>query len=215
MSTLSWLLIGNRIPRLTTNLITTCLVFGWTSLTSAEVPTARDVVMTTAEQMIAAIKENRQAIDQDPSVIYGLVDDIVLPHFDFNRMSRWTLGRYWRRATPEQQKRFTDEFRTLLVRTYATVLIEYSDQKITYHPLRGVEGSTQVTVKTEVEPQGSTLSVPINYSMYYHNGAWLVVDVAIDGVSLVANYRNSFAAQIRSRGLESLIKLMSARNSDK
>ena len=92
------------------------------------------LVRQTTEQMLAALDKERDEIDSKPEKLYELVDRIVLPHFDFERMSKLVLGKYWRSASTSQRTRFTEEFRNLLVRTYATSMKEYSDQKVTYLP---------------------------------------------------------------------------------
>jgi phospholipid transport system substrate-binding protein len=140
-----------------------------------------------------------------------LVDKIVLPHFDFYKMSSRVLGKYWRRASDEQKEKFTKEFRILLVRTYAKALVDNMDQTIDYMPVHAPENAEDVTVKTEIPQQGS-FPLPIDYSMYLTNGEWKVYDVEIDGISLVINYRTTFANEIRQAGLDKLIAKLSSRN---
>ena len=171
----------------------------------------QDLVQQTAEKMLSKLRDERQVIDQHPGRIYDLVEEIVLPHFDFERMSSWVLGKYWRRATPEQRRHFTEEFRNLLVRTYAKSLSSYTDNKITYLPFRGSAGQDDVTVRTEVDQPGG-FPIPIDYSLYLKGGEWKVYDVTIDGVSLVTNYRTTFANQIRQDGLDKLIATLADRN---
>jgi phospholipid transport system substrate-binding protein len=169
------------------------------------------LVQQTADQMLGKLRAERQVIDQHPGRIYDLVDEIVLPHFDFERMSQWVLGKYWRSATPDQRKRFVDEFRNLLVRTYAKSLSSYQDNKITYLPLRSTPQDTDVKVRTEVDQPGG-FPIPIDYSLYLKGDEWKVYDVTIDGVSLVTNYRTTFANQIRQNGLDKLIATLADRN---
>ena len=169
------------------------------------------MVEQTAEQMLSKLREERQVIDQHPGRIYELVNQIVLPHFDFERMSSWVLGKYWRRATPEQRKAFEEQFRTLLVRTYAKSLSSYTDNKITYLPFRGTPQQTDVKVRTEVDQPGG-FPIPIDYDLYLKGDEWKVYDVTIDGVSLVTNYRTTFANQIRQDGLDKLIASLASRN---
>ncbi|MEO5573813.1 MAG: ABC transporter substrate-binding protein [Gammaproteobacteria bacterium] len=177
-------------------------------------PSAQELVQQTADRMIAAIKSERAVINENPEHLYALVDEIILPHFDFERMSSWVLGKHWRAATPEQRTHFTQEFRTLLVRTYATAMGEYSDQKITYPPMKAAPDATEVTVRSEIEQPGGP-SIPINYNLFLKNGNWKVQDVVIDNTSLVANYRSSFSSEIRRDGLDALIDKLAARNQQK
>jgi len=169
------------------------------------------LVEQTANQMLNKLRAERKVIDEHPGRIYELVNEIVLPHFDFERMSTWVLGKYWRRATPEQRKAFIEQFRTLLVRTYAKSLSSYTDNKLTYLPFRGGPSQTDVTVRTEVDQPGG-FPIPIDYSLYLKGGEWKVYDVTIDGVSLVTNYRTTFANQIRQDGLDKLIASLASRN---
>ena len=171
----------------------------------------QQMVQQTAEQMLDKLRAERKVIDEHPGRIYELVDQIVLPHFDFERMSSWVLGKYWRRATPEQRKQFVNEFRDLLVRTYAKSLSSYKDNKITYLPFRGSPGQTDVKVRTEVDQPGG-FPIPIDYDLYLKGDEWKVYDVTIDGVSLVTNYRTTFSNEIRQEGLDKLIASLANRN---
>ncbi len=173
----------------------------------------QQLVEDTATKVLAKLKEDKAKIEKDPGHVYGLIDAYVLPHFDFQRMSRWVLGKYWRRASKDQRERFVEEFRTLLVRTYATSLTAYSDQKITYLPFRDAETAKEVTVRSEVEQPGG-FPVPIDYRLHRLNGEWKVFDVKIDDISLVANYRTTFGQEIKSQGLDKLIAKLADRNQD-
>ncbi|MET0046208.1 MAG: ABC transporter substrate-binding protein [Sedimenticola sp.] len=175
------------------------------------VKTPVEVVRETSNLMLAEVASRKEELDEFPGRIYGLVDQIVLPKFDFIRMSKLVLGKYWRRATDEEKASFIAAFRELLVRTYATALLNYSDQEIKYLPSRMVEGAEEVVVNTEVSESGAP-AVPINYNLYKDGEDWLVFDVVIDGVSLVSNYRTSFASQIRRYKLAGLIKKLEQRN---
>lgn len=173
--------------------------------------TPLELVQDTSTRMLAALKDEREAISRDSGRLYQLVSTIVLPYFDFERMSQWVLGKNWRTATPDQRTRFVEQFRNLLVRTYGTALSDYADEKITYLPFAGDLGAQTVTVRTEIEQAGST--IPINYSMYHSRDGWKVYDVAISGVSLVTNYRSSFGNIIRDKGMDSLIRQLAEKNS--
>ena len=198
-------------------LLSTVLLATWLGGVSVASQTAEQLdpdtlVRSTSDQMIEVLKEHHDAIVADPTKLYGFVDDIVLPHFDFERMARWVLGKYWRTADAEQQRAFVGEFRTLLVRTYGTALLEYTDQKINFLPARMSADGKDVTVRTEVQKPGG-LPVPISYSMHLREDGWKVYDVAIDGISLVSNYRTTFSAEIKSNGIDGLIRRLSERNS--
>jgi len=192
-------------------MVVTLLVVSLGSAPSWAIQSPQDMVEQTAEQMLSKLRDERKVIDQHPGRIYELVNQIVLPHFDFERMSSWVLGKYWRRATPEQRKAFEEQFRTLLVRTYAKSLSSYTDNKITYLPFRGTLEQTDVKVRTEVDQPGG-FPIPIDYDLYLKGDEWKVYDVTIDGVSLVTNYRTTFANQIRQNGLDKLISSLDERN---
>jgi len=170
----------------------------------------QELVRDTSSRMLSALRDEQDAIKNNPGRLYELVSDIVLPYFDFRRMSQWVLGKNWRTATPDQREQFVEEFRKLLVRTYGTALSEYADEKIIYLPFAASNDARMVTVRTEIEQGGST--IPISYSMYNSSEGWKVYDVAISGVSLVTNYRSTFGTIIRDEGMDSLIKQLVERN---
>lgn len=178
---------------------------------AADQEQARRLVIDTSDRVLAALSAEKERLKKEPQHVYDLVDQIVLPHFDFDRIARWALGKYVRQASPAQLERFTREFRTLLVRTYASALNEYTNQKIDYPPLRGASGSDEVTVHTEVAQPGA-FPIPIDYDLYLKDGTWKVYDVKVDSVSLVANYRTSFYSEIRMKGLDALIDSLAQRN---
>ena len=186
------------------------MVCTWGASAWAEMP-PQELVRDTAEKMIAKLKEEKEVVAAEPGRIYELVNAIVLPHFDFEYMSRSVLAKYWRRATAEQRASFVNEFRTLLVRTYATSLSEYTDETIHYLPFRGKADDTEVTVRTEVEQPGA-FPIPIDYRLHRKEDQWLVFDVLIDDVSLVTNYQTSFANEIRKSGLDDFISTLAQRN---
>ncbi|HEY5718812.1 MAG TPA: ABC transporter substrate-binding protein [Gammaproteobacteria bacterium] len=186
----------------------------WLPLTlAAALDDPRELVMDTTDKMLAKIQQEKPALDVNPRLIDQFVIDIVLPHFDFEAMSRSVLGKHWQRASGEERQQFLLEFRNLLIRTYATALLEYSGQKIEFLPLPPSGPQADVTVRTEIQQPGG-LPIPINYRMEKQAGGWKVYDVLIDGVSLVGNYRVSFGNEIRSSGLPKLLETMRKRNAE-
>jgi phospholipid transport system substrate-binding protein len=157
------------------------------------------------------IKADDTAIKENPEHMYDLVNEIVLPHFDFEKMSAWVLGKNWRSASKEQRQRFTEEFSRLLVRTYSKAIYDNIDQTINFLPIRGTPEEDKVTVRTEV-PQAAGFPIPIDYKMYKKGNDWKVYDVVIDAISLVSNYRSSFNQEIKKSGLDSLIASLADRN---
>lgn len=140
-----------------------------------------------------------------------LVEQKVLPHFDFTRMTALAVGRDWRRASPQQQKALVDEFRSLLVRTYSNALTAYKNQTVEFKPFKMQAGETDVVVRTQVSQAGAK-PVGIDYSLEKTEAGWMVYDVVVGGVSLVTNYRDSFAQEVRSGGIDGLIKALQAKN---
>lgn len=169
------------------------------------------LVKQTTEQVLSALEQNKARIEQDPQAVLGLVKEIVLPHFDFELMSRLVLARNWRDATPDQQKRFVEEFRQLLIRTYGTSLSQYSGQKVEFLPSQSDPDPKRATVRTQIR-QVEGRPIPITYQLRRTGGGWKVFDVVIEGVSLVQNYRSSFASDIQQHGLDRLIERIRERN---
>jgi phospholipid transport system substrate-binding protein len=170
------------------------------------------LVKSISEEVVTIIKQDKEIQAGNPRKIADLVETKILPHFDFVRMTRIAMGRNWRLASPEQQKDLTNEFRTLLVRTYSTALTSYRDQLIEFKPLRARPEDTEVTVRSEVRQPG-TQPVSIDYEMEKTPDSWKVYDVTIGGVSLVTTYRETFAAEIREHGIDGLIKSLASKNS--
>ena len=169
------------------------------------------LIKQTSDKVLAEIKANADIYRSDPERIYKLVDDVVLPHFDFSAMTDLALGRYKDEVNGEQRPTIVTEFRSLLVRTYSSALLEYTDQELIYLPMEGVESDGIVTVRTEVEQAGG-FPIPINYTLRLGDDGWKVFDISVDDVSLVTNYRSSFARAIKKNGVDGLIKTLRDRN---
>jgi phospholipid transport system substrate-binding protein len=181
----------------------------------AQAQTAPDALVKNITQEVTAIvKQDKDIQAGNQKKIYDLVDAKVLPFFDFTRMTRLAVGRNWNTATPDQQKALVTEFRTLLVRTYSTALSSYRDQTIDFKPLRAQPADTEVTVRTVVN-QTRGDPVAIDYSMEKLPDGWKVFDVAVSGVSLVTNYREEFASQVKAGGIDGLVKTLQTKNAAK
>lgn len=161
-------------------------------------------VKSTADQVLSEVSSRKSELTAEPAKIYELVDQVILPRFDFVRMSRLVLGKNWKRATPEQQQAFVREFQELLIRTYATALLNYSGQEIVYLPVRAGKDVRDVVVNTQVRDVGAP-AIPVDYRLMMSDNGWKVYDVSIDSISLVSNYRSSFASQIRRYKIDGLI----------
>lgn len=169
------------------------------------------LVKRVSGDVIATIKSDPRIQAGDQARIREMIEVKLLPHFDFARMTALAMGKNWRAATPEQQKRLTDEFKTLLVRTYSTALNKYRDETIDFKPLRMSPGDTDVVVRTQVMRQGAQ-PVQIDYNLEKSADGWKAYDVVIGGVSLVTNYRDEFNQQVQSGGIDGLVKALAERN---
>lgn len=165
----------------------------------------------TTQEVLAILKADKDIQSGNVKKAYDLVEAKVLPHFDFNRMTQLAVGKHWNAATPQQKQVLVKEFRSLLVRTYASSLTEFSNQSVDFKPLNMRPEDSQVTVKTEIKQPGGK-PIPVDYEMYKTDFGWKVFDVAIDGVSLVINYRSSFANTIRQSGIDGLISTLEAKS---
>ena len=181
-------------------------------ITSANAEVAPDVlVKQTANEVLTIIKNDKEIQAGNKQQLYALVEAKILPNFDFDRVCRMVLGKSWRSATPEQQAIFQKEFRSLLLRTYASALGKYKDQIIEYKPLRMEVDAKNVSVKTQIlQPGGQPVAV--DYDLIKSENGWKVYDIVIESVSLVTNYRSQFSNEIRLNGLDSLNKKLEEKN---
>lgn len=179
-------------------------------LAHAEV-TPDALVKQTADDVLATLKSDKDVQAGNQKKIYSIAEEKILPNFDFDRVCRMVLGKNWKVATPEQQAGFQKEFRSLLLRTYASALGKYKDQVIEFKPMRADTDDNNVSVKTQiVQPGGQPIAV--DYSLVKSANGWKVYDIVIEGVSLVTNYRSQFSTEIRQNGLDSLIKKLAEKN---
>ena len=173
---------------------------------------ARHLVEQVTSSIVDEIESHRDAYRGDQDATHKLVERLVFPHFDFERMSRRVLGKRWKAATPEQRARFIAAFGTLLVSTYAKVVSEYSGQSLTYLEPVPRKKDDEIVIPMQVAlADGQPLRVA--YAMYRSGTDWKVFDVAVDGVSLVTNYRSSFRSEIAQNGIDGLIDRLEAKNS--
>ena len=175
-----------------------------------EIDKPEDVILGTVDDVIARITAEREMLDAQPESVYNLINDLIIPVFDFNNMSRWILGKHWKEASEEQRATFTGEFKALLVRTYAKAVLGFTNERVNY--LETLTGSKPniVMVKTEIVSDGGV--TPVNYTMHISDGSWKVVNVAFEGISLVETYRKSFASEIRNNGLDTLLQKLVDKN---
>jgi len=164
---------------------------------------ASAAMQQTSKDLFSILAEKRSAIEKDSTILHDLVDQILIPHFDFEKITRATVGKHWNKATSTQRQALIQSFQKMLIRTYTKALLRYSGEEIRYLPEKPGPHST-VVVSTEVREPGPP-PVMIDYKLYRKGGNWKIYDVTIDAVSLVSNYRGSFDAQIRREGIDALI----------
>jgi phospholipid transport system substrate-binding protein len=169
------------------------------------------LVKTVTNDVLDIVRQDKDIQSGNTRKAIELVDAKVLPHFNFQRMTALAVGKDWRQANPAQQKALTDEFRTLLVRTYSKALTEYRNQTIEFKPLKMQPADTDVTVRTQVVQAGAK-PIQIDYSLEKNDKAWKVYDISVAGVSLVTNYRGSFAEEVSANGIDGLLKSLRTKN---
>ena len=174
----------------------------------------QELIEQTTNRLLIEIKSNSEQFQQDPGKLYSLVDRVVIPHFDFQSMIDLALGRYRSEVSAEQRPLIVKEFQELLVRTYSRALLDYSNHEIIYLPMEISIETGNATVKTEIDQAGG-FPIPLNYSLKQGDHGWKVYDISVDDVSLVTNYRASFARQIRKYGIDGLIETLRERNQDR
>lgn len=181
-------------------------------LTPALAEEAPDVLVKTVTlEVVDLIAKDKEIRGGNRGKLIQVIETKVLPHFNFDAMTALAMGQNWRKASAEQKKRLVEEFKILLVRTYASALAAYSDQKFDFRPLRARPSDTDVTVNVRVMQSGAQ-PVTLDYSMEKTAAGWKVYDVMVGGVSLVANYRTEFSNTVRASGVDGLIGNLDAKN---
>jgi len=195
----------------------TILIFAVCSIAvtaRAEIVAPDVLIEKTVQEVIAVIKQDKDIQAGDQKKILALVDEKVLPHFDFERMTRLAVGKYWRTATPEQKKSLEAEFRNMLVRTYTKVFTVYRDQTIEVKQTKiAPDTPDEATVKTVISKPG-TQPVLVDYELKKYDNGWKAFDITIEGVSMVMSYRGTFSTQIQQSGIDGLIKTLADKNAN-
>jgi phospholipid transport system substrate-binding protein len=178
---------------------------------SAEELAPDALVKGVTDDVLTIVRNDKDIQSGDHRKAIALVDAKVLPHFNFARMTQLAMARDWRQATPEQQKTLTDEFRTLLVRTYSKALTEYKNQTIDYRPFKMQPADTDVKVRTDIKQPGGK-PIQLDYYLEKQPQGWKVYDIEVGGISLITNYREFFASEARKGGIDGVIKSLQAKN---
>lgn len=169
------------------------------------------LIKRVTEDVLTIVRQDKDIQSGNTKKAIALVEAKVLPHFNFLHMTALAVGRDWREATPEQKKLLAEEFKTLLVRTYSNALTGYKDQTVRYKPTKMQSSDTDVLVRTEIVQSGSK-PIALDYSVEKLPDGWKVYDVVVAGVSLVSNYRDTFAQEIRANKIDGLIKMLATKN---
>jgi phospholipid transport system substrate-binding protein len=180
--------------------------------TGAQGMTAPDALAkSVTEDVLAVLRTDRDIQSGNTKKVIDLVEKKVLPHFNFVRMTQLAVGRHWREASPEQRKLLVEEFRTLLVQTYAATLTAYRDQTIEIRPLRMQPDETDVVVRSLINQSGGK-PVTVDYKMQKSDTGWQVYDVVVGDLSLVQSYRGSFNTEVQKGGIDGLVKTLTEKN---
>ena|SRR6185503_15356225 len=169
------------------------------------------LVKRVSDEVLAVVKADRDVASGNQAKVVALAEQKVLPHFDFERMTRLAVGKNWAQANDAQKQALVKEFRTLLVRTYSSSLSQYRNQQIEVKPGKTGAGDKETVVRTQIVQQGGP-PIPIDYSMEKKDSGWMVYDVVIDGASLVTTYRGTFNDQVQRGGIDGLVKTLQDRN---
>ncbi len=178
---------------------------------NAEIVAPDAMIRATVQDVIAIAKQDKAIQAGDQTRALAVVEEKILPHFDFARMTQLAVGKYWRTASAEQKQTLAREFQAMLLRTYTKAFTGYQNQSVEVKPLKFTAEDTDVTVKTLLTKPGSP-SVAINYELRKGATDWKVYDLSIEGAGLVSAYRGTFAKEIEEGGIEGLIKMLTSKN---
>ena len=215
--------MNSRIKQLLQYALLVCSLGSFAASAQASVP-PHQMLEGVTQELLAMLKVEQEAISEKHERLFELVEQVLLPHVDLGVMSRYVLGKYWRKATAEQRERFSGEFKNLMVRFYVSALLddpkqlgtllEDSDNLISYLPVDTDESTKKTRVRAEVHMPNGGPRIPVSFSLFKKDDAWLLYDVNVDGISLVSNYRSSFASEMRRDGIDVLINRLEERNAE-
>ena len=177
----------------------------------ADVDSPDALIKKVSDDVLTIVRQDKDIQSGNTKKAMDLVEAKVLPHFNFQHMTALAMGKDWRKATPEQKKRLSEEFKTLLVRTYSNALTGYRDQTMRYKPVKMQPGDDEVLVRTEIVQPGNK-PIQLDYALEKLADGWKVFDVVVAGVSLVTNYRDTFSQEVRANGVDGLVQMLVAKN---
>lgn len=208
MNRRSWLARGAKTLASLSSVVVMAVCLPLAAHASDEAPDA--LIKRVATEVMDTVKSDAAIQGGDLNKVMALVDAKIMPNVNFTRMTAMAVGRFWRQATPEQQKQLQDEFKTLLVRTYAGALTQVKDQTLSFRPLRAAPTDTEVVVRTEVRGRGDPIQ--LDYRLEKADTGWKIYDLNVLGVWLVETYRTQFAQEVQTKGIDGLIASLVARN---
>jgi phospholipid transport system substrate-binding protein len=172
-----------------------------------------DLLQNTSNQLISALQRNQATLKTKPQIVYGIVNQILLPHVDVMNMSSKALGREaWLRATPKQKQAFSQQFVTLLIRTYSSALAQYTNERVNFLPMRGDYNSQSRVQVNSVIVRESGPSINLSYRMMRVGGQWMLYDFSVDGVSIIESFRSQFVEELQHNGIDGLITKLAQHN---
>jgi len=177
----------------------------------ADVDSPDVLIKKVSDDVLTIVRQDKDIQSGNTKKAMDLVEAKVLPHFNFQHMTALAMGKDWRKASTEQKKRLSEEFKTLLVRTYSNALTGYRDQTMRYKPVKMQPGDDEVLVRTEIVQPGNK-PIQLDYALEKLADGWKVFDVVVAGVSLVTNYRDTFSQEVRANGVDGLVQMLVAKN---
>ena len=193
-------------------IIISIILFTTLSFVSADSRTPETIVEETSAKVLEVINRDSDRIKNEPGYVNTLIDDLIIPVVDLQSMGKLILGKHWKTATPEQQTQFITEFKSMLIRTYAKSITNYGDAKVTVLPNNKPQGRFY-SVNTELD-LGSGAPLNVAYIFRKKEEAWKIIDLSVDGLSLVKNFRTSFTHEISETSLEALIERIANTNTE-
>lgn len=172
-----------------------------------------ELLQNTSNQLIVALQRNQATLKTKPQIVYGIVNQILLPHVDLMSMSSRALGRTaWSQASPDQRQAFSQQFTTLLIKTYSSALAQYTDERVNFLPMRN-DYNTQSRVQVNsVIVRDSGPSINVSYRLIPEGGRWMLYDFSVDGISMVESFRSQFAEELQQKGIDGLINKLAQHN---
>jgi len=178
-----------------------------------------EMLKAATQKMLHSINDNRAEIQHSPEKLQSLVEEIILPHLDFIAASKMVMGKYWRRAEKQQKIKFIRQFRLLLLRFYSSALSEYlsgqdkavNENLIRYFPIALKEGDKSLTIRAEIQVE-SGQPIPMRYRMHLTKKGWKIYDVSVEGISMITTYKNNFATQFKTQGIDAMIATLEEKN---